>query len=274
MSKTNYLIYYIIFTLIISTIFTNISYARNIDLVDPISKESTDGDFDMEYEPDVNNNVNDKVWDPWEKMNRNIFKFNLFLITKIAKPTYDNVYVKITTPKIRASISNVVNNFRMPIIFANYVLQLDFDNSAKTLYTFGVNTVYGVFGIIDVASKTGVNVPSTNLGITLAKYYVPSGPFLMLPFFGPNDVTGTLTWGVELAVDPLNYNVLRIGGKKRLIEEEFIYARGGLYMLDSTTYAIDNFYDIMISSFDPYIVMRDAYGQSQNYKINKVRGKI
>ena len=269
----------VILTSLFAATFSATSFARNIDLVDSKGKELSeedfeDADFDMGYEPQINNSSSSKIWDPWEKMNRKIFKFNVFVLKNIVKPIYSNIYIKITTPEIRKSIANIVNNFRMPITFANYVLQLDFENSAKALYSFGVNSVFGVFGFADVAGSVGVSVPSTDLGITLEKYHIPAGPFLMLPFFGPNDIIGTLTWGVELAVDPLDYNVLKIGGKRPLFNYAFIYTRGALYTVDSATFAVENFYDLMLNSFDPYIMMRDAYAQSQNYKINKARGKI
>ena len=275
--KTIIMIKLLIFFLLLFVILFDISYARRIDinLDNNISNNDTedyDDDFyDLDYD-DENTKQSVNVWDPWEKMNRKIYKFNEFLLEKVARPFYYKIYVKITTAGIRKSIHNIVENFRMPIFFMNYVLQLDFDNSAKTLYSFGVNTFYGIFGIFDISGYLGTTPPNTDLGITLAKYHVPAGPYLMLPFLGPNDVRGTLTWGVEVAVDPLDYNIFKIGGKRYLLDDWIIYGRGVLYVLDNGSYAVVNFYDLMKSSFDPYVMMRDAYGQSQDYKIKKVRG--
>jgi len=259
--------------------------ARRIDILSPEqygdvehSEEDddeydmTDDFYDLEYDP--NSTINDevKVWDPWEKMNRKIYNFNEFFLTYLAKPLYYEVYVKITTPGMRKSVHNIVANFRMPIIFANYILQLDFLNAAKALYSFTLNTTYGILGVFDVSGHQGVTPPVTDFGITLAKYYVPSGPYIVLPFLGPNDIRGTVGWAVEIAADPFDYNLFKIGGKRPLLDNWVIFARSGLYVIDNASYAVVNFYDLLKASFDPYVMMRDAYGQSQVYKIKQARG--
>lgn len=263
-------------------IFNNEALARRIDIELPSQSEEVngpDGDeyddaddlYDLDYDP--NSIVNDgvKVWDPWEKMNRKIYNFNEFVLTYLAKPLYYEVYVKITTPGMRKSVHNIVMNFRMPIIFMNYVLQFDFLNAAKAIYSFTLNTTYGILGVFDVSGHQGVTPPTTDLGITLAKYHVPAGPYLMLPFLGPNDVRGTLTWATETVVDPFGYNLFKIGGKRPLLDNWIIFTRSGLYVIDNASYAVVNFYDLMKASFDPYVMMRDAYGQSQAYKIKQAR---
>lgn len=265
------------FIFIFFIFFSNTSsFARQIDIkpfkgADVV--DTYDDDFyDLDYDPNITINDDLKVWDPWEKMNRKIYEFNEFILTYLARPIYYNVYTKITTQGMRKSVSNIVMNFRLPIIFMNYVLQLDFENAAKSLYSFILNTTYGIFGILDVSGHQGVTPPETDLGITLAKYHVPAGPYLMLPFLGPNDLRGTISWGIEVAVDPLDYNFFKIGGKRPLLNNWIIFSRSALYVIDSASYAVVNFYDLMKASFDPYVMMRDAYGQSQAYKIKQVRG--
>lgn len=230
-------------------------------------KDIEDDDY-LDYGMDDEINQNIYVWDPLEKINRKVYKFNEFVLRDIAKPFYYNIYIKITTPGIRKSIGNVLNNLRMPINFFNYVLQLDFRNAMASLYNFAINTVYGVGGIFDVAGHQKVFVSDTNLGITLAKYKIPAGPYLVLPFLGPNDLRGTISWGAELAIDPFGFNVLKFGGDNKLFEDWVLYTRTVFYTLDKVSYAVVNLYDLMQASFDPYIMMRDAYGQSQYYKIN------
>lgn len=210
---------------------------------------------------------NNQVWDPWEGLNRKTYKFNEFVLRDIAKPLYYNVYTKITTPGMRSGVSNFVSNLKMPMNFANYVLQLDFRNAMASLYSFVINTIFGVGGIYDVAGYQKVYVSDTNLGITLGKYGVPAGPYIVLPFLGPNDLRGTLSWGVEFFVDPFDYNIFDIGGDE-ILSDWILYIHSFLYVVDKGSYAVVNYYDLMESSFDPYVMMRDAYGQSQNFKIN------
>lgn len=253
--------------LLVLIIFFNITsvFATDLNFKNE-TENNADEYFDYDLGYDTNQNI--QVWDPLEKINRKIYTFNEFLLKDIAKPLYYNVYIKITTTGIRRSIGNIVNNFRMPINFANYILQLDFRNAAASLYSFAVNTIYGIGGIFDVASYQKVFVSNTNLGITLAKYGVPAGPYLMLPFLGPNDLRGTLSWGTELSVGPFSFNLLKIGGSNRIFEDWVLYTRTVFNVVDKASYAVVNLYDLMQASFDPYTMTRDAYGQSQYYKIN------
>ena len=91
----------------------------------------------------------------------------------------------------------------------------------------------------------------------------------MLPFFGPNDIRGTFGWGVEVFVSPLNENIFKVGGKRMLIGTWFIWVRDTLYVLDNSTYIMENLYDLLKSSFDPYAMTRDAYAQSLAHKLKK-----
>lgn len=233
--------------------------------------------YDFDYDDldyGVNNNKTSvDVWDPWEKMNRKTFAFNMFFLDYVVHPLYYKFYVKITTFEIRKSVYNINKNFEMPTTFVNYVLQLDFKNSAKSLYSFIINTTFGVFGIFDIAGIQEVSPPNTDLGITLSKYKIPAGPYIVLPFLGANDVRGTLTWGGEFMADSFGYNIFKIGGKREIFDDWVYWTRGTVFVLDNSTYVIENFYDLMKTSFDPYIMLRDAYGQSQAYKIKKVRGE-
>jgi phospholipid-binding lipoprotein MlaA len=230
-------------------------------------------DYDsIDYVPNENRGKI-AVWDPWEKMNRGIFSFNLFITKNILHPFYYKFYIKVTTPEIRKSFYNIIENCEMPMNFANHVLQLDFVNATKSLYSFFVNSTMGLFGIFNVSDRLGIDASSTNLGITLAKYKVPAGPYIVLPFLGANDLRGTIAKGGTFVVDPFEYNIFKIGGRRDIFSNWWYWTEGSLFVLDNTSYLMDNFYDLMEASFDPYIMMRDAYGQSQSYRINKSKGK-
>ncbi|HSQ97803.1 MAG TPA: VacJ family lipoprotein [Rickettsiales bacterium] len=267
--KNNYLI---CFKLMFFCLFfsNNIVFAETN--IQHTQSQQDDDFYDLDYEPSNDENTI-IVWDPWEKMNRKIFSFNMFFTDYLIRPIYYGFYSKITTTEIRKSVHNVYVNFKAPMVFTNYILQLDFKNAAKTFYSFVMNTTYGVFGLFDVASIQDVNPPSTNLSMTLAKYGVPAGPYFVVPFFGSNDIRGMVSWGGELAVDPFGYNVFKIGGKRDMFDEWVYTTRISLFVLDNSTYLMENLYDLMKASFDPYVMVRDAYGQSQIYKIKQVKGE-
>ena len=233
-------------------------------------------DTDLDYKPTLKEAMQlqqSQIWDPFESFNRTIFDFNEWMLTYIIKPFNDYIYVNITTSGMRRVISNFVENWKLPLTFANYVLQLDFKNSAKTLYAFVLNTTYGIAGLFDPAGYQDVKPERTNFGITLAKYYVPSGPYVVLPFFGPRDLRGLIGDVNETALSPLSYNLLKVGGEYDLLDTWLQYTNTGLFALDSMHFAVGTFYTLLQSSFDPYVLARTAYYQSQSYQINKVRSK-
>lgn len=227
--------------------------------------------YNLDYEP--TNSKESDIWDPFKKVNRKTYKFNEYLLKHVAKPFYYNVYTKVTTAGMRRGIHNFSSNIKMPLVFANYVLQLDFDNSARALYSFVLNSTYGVLGIFDVSSHQDISVSKTNLDITFAKYNIPAGPYIVLPFFGSSDLRGAVSLISETLVDPFSSNILEIGGKKELLNDEVMIIKNSFVILDNISFIMENFYDLMESSFDPYVVMKDAYSQSQSYKVNNVKGK-
>lgn len=273
----NNLRFFCIFILILA-LSVQTSFADRIGIVldeDKVTDESiyeTDPDlFDLDYDPSGDNV---KVWDPWERFNRSIFEFNKFILINIGRPFYYGVYSNITTPPMRRSVTNIVETYSLPIHFINYTLQLDFKNSMKALASFCMNFTIGVFGFANPARAQGIFPDKTNLGVTMAKYRVPTGPYIVLPFFGPNDVRGSLSWGAELLVNPFTSSLIRYGSFDKTVPLEIAITVDSLYVIDNVAFTILNFYDLMEASFDPYVLMRDAYGRSQDYKIKKVRGKI
>ena len=53
---------------------------------------------------------------------------------------------------------------------------------------FVVNTTAGIFGVIDVAEKVGLEQTQEDFGQTLAAWGVGDGFYIVLPIFGPSNV--------------------------------------------------------------------------------------
>lgn len=142
--------------------------------------------------------------DPFEQTNRTTFAFNNRFNNNVTLPIAW-VYVYWLPTPVRKGLNNFMANAQSPVTFANDLLQGDFTRAGETLGRFFVNTVGGAGGFVDVATKNGLPPHPADFGQTLARYGVPSGPFLVLPIIGPStprDIVGT---GVDLAVDPLFY---------------------------------------------------------------------
>ena len=94
--------------------------------------------------------------DPWEKTNRKIFNFNEDVDRIVLKPVA-TVYTDIVPRPIRRGVSNFFGNFSDAWSAVNNMLQgkfqLGFDDATRV----GANTLFGLFGVLDVAAEMGSN---------------------------------------------------------------------------------------------------------------------
>lgn len=88
---------------------------------------------------------------------------------------------------VRTGLRNLLLNLTEPVVFVNYVLQLQPKRAAQVVGRFAINSTIGVAGIVDVAKKKPFHLPHHTNGFayTLGYYGVPSGPYLFLPLIGP-----------------------------------------------------------------------------------------
>ena len=147
------------------------------------------------------------VYDPLESMNRRIYHFNYRLDQWVLLPVVSG-YQYVTPRFVRTGVSNFFNNLGdVPNLF-NSVLQLKAKRSAEITARLMFNTLIGVGGLWDPATKMGLPRQSEDFGQTLGFYGVPDGPFLMLPVLGPSnlrDTTGLVVdYAGEQAVNYLN----------------------------------------------------------------------
>lgn len=142
--------------------------------------------------------------DPWEGFNRGVYQFNEATDTVIFNPVGE-VYDAITPRVVDDGVSNFFSNLGDIAVAANDFLQLDFHQGMTTVTRFVLNSTLGVGGIFDF-SGTYAGSPKTenDFGLTLAHYGVESGPYLVLPLFGPSSVRDT-SRSVDGFMNPLFY---------------------------------------------------------------------
>ncbi|QJX01564.1 VacJ family lipoprotein [Alcanivorax sp. IO_7] len=130
---------------------------------------------------------------PWEGFNRKIFGFNDFVDRYAIKPAAKG-YQWITPQWLDDTVTRFFSNLGDIGDSINYVLQWRWGEAGSNLGRFTVNTTLGIAGLFDVASRMDLNNSDTNLDVTLGRWGVPSGPYLVLPILGPSTVrdTGTL----------------------------------------------------------------------------------
>mgnify|MGYP000010442484 FL=1 len=129
--------------------------------------------------------------DPWEPMNRQVFAFNEAFDEAAFKPVA--VAYKTATPRlVRAGVTNFFNNLGDAWSLFNNVLQGKLQASVETYFRLTVNTIWGIGGVFDIATEIGVEPHPEDFGQTLGLWGLPTGPYLVLPFFGPSNVRDAL----------------------------------------------------------------------------------
>lgn len=156
------------------------------------------------------------VYDPWEPFNRRMYYFNYQVERLVVSPVI-NTYKFITPDFVEHRVTNFFKNIKVLNTLANSTLQMKGRKSMRALGRLTINTILGLGGIFDVASKMGMPKPYEDFGLTLAHYGVKRGPFLVLPFFGPTNLRDTVG----------------LGGDALILRELDPYDKMGLFDTDS-----------------------------------------
>ena len=140
--------------------------------------------------------------DPYESVNRAVFSFNDGLDRAVLKPVA-TVYRDVLPDPLRVMVRNFFSNISDVFIGVNNMLQgkpaEGFGDWSRVLW----NTTIGLGGINDVASEMGFEKHNEDFGQTFGVWGAKSGPYLVLPFFGPSDVRDGIGLGFDLYASPL-----------------------------------------------------------------------
>ncbi|WP_175952772.1 VacJ family lipoprotein [Burkholderia sp. BCC0405] len=189
--------------------------------------------------------------DPLEPMNRAMYKFNDTVDTNIAQPIAKG-YQKVTPTPVRTAISNFFSNLGDLGNIANNLLQLRITDATEDLMRVAMNSVFGVAGLIDIATPAGLPKHHQDFGLTMARWGVPSGPYLVLPVFGPSTIRDGVGRAVDVRFNLLNY--IEPAARNPMYIAQFISARSDL--LGATDL-------LKQAALDPYSFVRDAYLQQR-----------
>lgn len=143
------------------------------------------------------------VNDPWELMNRTVYRFNARVDDYVLNPLVAG-YRRILPGFARQGVTNFFDNLDDIRTWINQGLQLKGRPLLDTSARFVTNTTVGLLGFFDVASAMGITKHDEDFGQTLGHYGVDKGPYLVLPLFGPS----TLRDGLGRAADSLALSVV------------------------------------------------------------------
>ncbi len=199
--------------------------------------------------------------DPLEPYNRAMFGFNRQVDTIVLKPVAIG-YSNVTPRLVRRGVTNFFGNLSDVWSAGNDFLQghvtLGFDGVMRV----GVNTVFGLFGVLDIATPMGLYRHPNDFGLTLARWGLGSGPYVVLPLLGPSDVRDAAGTVTGIAYSALNSTTSNSGVRYSEVALDFINTRANLL---STTALLDQI------ALDPYVFTRDAYLQQRRSRVRATR---
>jgi phospholipid-binding lipoprotein MlaA len=192
--------------------------------------------------------------DPWESVNRPIFTFNDTLDTYALKPIAQG-YQKVTPQFVEDGVSNFFGNLGEVRNLLNNVLQAKFHDAGVDTSRFIFNSTFGVLGVFDVATRMGLQRSDEDFGQTLGKWGLGSGPYVVLPFFGPSSVRDTVGRVPDSYVSVYPY-VDDVPVRNTLWGLGVVDTRASLLQAEK-----------MVTG-DKYIFVRNAYLQNREFRVN------
>jgi phospholipid-binding lipoprotein MlaA len=194
--------------------------------------------------------------DPYEPFNRAMLDFNLALDKAILKPVAF-VYKEGVPDPLQTNVTNFLANLRGPVIFANDLLQGEFERAGNTLLRFAMNSTIGILGINDFAGEAGLEEHTEDFGQTLGTWDVEEGPYLVLPIFGPSNPRDGVGLLADSLIDPFSW----------LTPFEFRIGRAVGQAVDRRARSYDQLNDLEKNSLDFYAAIRSLYRQKRRDEI-------
>ena len=197
--------------------------------------------------------------DPFEPLNRLVFGFNEVLDQVILTPV-SKTYRFIVPSPVRTGVGNAIANAKAPVTFANDLLQGKPERAKTTFMRFLINTTVGMGGFVDAAEAGGFEKHTEDFGQTLAVWGLDSGPYLVVPVFGPASPRHIVGRVVDTAATPTTWALADLSLLERSTPTiaELVSGREAL---------LDDVQTLRESSPDFYASVRDIYRQSRKSAI-------
>lgn len=194
--------------------------------------------------------------DPIEPFNRGVFELNDKVDRAVLRPVA-TAYRDVVPSPIRTGVSNFFYNLQDAWSFVNNGLQLKGEQAGNSFMRFGVNTAFGLLGVLDIATEMGIERHTEDFGQTLGHWGVGTGPYLVLPLLGPSTLRDAAAMGVDGKGNVLNH-IDDVAVRNTATAVNLLSQRSRLLraseMLDQV-------------ALDPYTFTRDAFMQRRRSAI-------
>ena len=172
-----------------------------------------------------------------------MYRFNYYFDKYLFLPVVYG-YEYITPNFLQERISGFYNNLGEVRNLSNSLLQLKGKESASTLGRFVTNSTLGLGGLFDPATRFGLERHDEDFGKTLSYWGADSGPYLVLPIFGPSSlrdagglaVDSAIRYGMYTAIEPFGSSdegfaiasgITTLGGIDARNQQNFRYYESG-----------------------------------------------
>ncbi len=232
------------------------------------NNNTTNNDFDNDFDSEFSTNK-EEIFDPLSGYNRIMTTFNDKVFINILNPISKG-YAYIIHENIRIGIDNFFENIMFPVRFTNNLLQLKFQNSADEVERFVVNTLWGVVGFMDPATKElDIKAHKEDFGQTLGFYGVGEGFHIVLPFLGPSNVRDIAGIVTDSYVSPLSTSGDKYAQYK--IPNTFLEQVGikTFDVINSNSLKLGQYESLKKDALDLYPFLRDIYTQARKKQIEE-----
>ncbi|MEQ1814963.1 MAG: VacJ family lipoprotein [Nitrosomonas sp.] len=215
-------------------------------------------------------------YDPLEPMNRAVFNFNEMVYDNVFDPVARG-YKKVTPDPVELVVGNFFSNLNDVVVITNSVLQLNYKSALASSTRLLINTTFGIFGLIDIASDISaasdinLNKRNEDFGQTLGHYGIGSGPYIVLPLLGPSSARDTFGLAVDsFFMDPVTQGVTGVFMKN----VDYINAVAlrlpvaTARTINARAQFLDDDKTLEEAALDKYEFTRDAYLQRRTSLVN------
>ncbi|MFZ1548397.1 MAG: VacJ family lipoprotein [Candidatus Nitrotoga sp.] len=186
--------------------------------------------------------------DPLEPFNRGMYKFNDAVDKAILKPVAKGYSTVMPEPG-KIMVTNFFSNLDDIIVTLNDLLQLKFAQAASDGTRVLFNSTFGVLGLVNITDR--LEKHSEDFGQTLGYWGIGSGPYIVLPFFGPSNLRDSIGLYADSYASPIR-QISNIPTRNELYVTRAISLRAGL---------LDKEKILDEAAIDRYAFIRNAYMQ-------------
>ncbi len=196
--------------------------------------------------------------DPWEPVNRAVFRFNDALDRWVARPTA-KAYRFVAPAFVERGVGNFFSNLDHLGSSLNQLLQGKPKAAGYDAGRFALNSLAGLGGLVDVASAAGLEKRELeDFGQTLEVWGLGPGPYVMLPILGPSTLTSALALPLDYLANPVsNPYMNELHDRER-------YGLTALSLIDTRASLLDS--EGLVTG-DKYLFYREAYLQNHAFKV-------